>query len=176
MPDITSMAALGQFVGLLAMVTCVAAFLHKRDQRLILLLVLANGLFALHFALLGAFTGAAVSVLIALRAGAAYFVKGSRAATALFLLVSAAAAAATWRSPVDIFPLISASAGTIGMFLLSGNGLRLAYVVVAVSWIIHNLAVGSIGGTIAEAIVLAANLGTMLRLARDRRRSLAATA
>ncbi|PWG64408.1 YgjV family protein [Sediminicurvatus halobius] len=158
----------GQLLGLTALTLCVAAFASRRDDRLMVLLISANVAFALHFLCFGSTTAAALTALIVLRICLARRYKGSVAVMAALLMASAAAAALTWQSPLDLLPLTAAVLGTIGMFLLRGIPMRLLLAAAALAWTLNNILIGSIGGTLAELLVLATNLVTMLRLARER--------
>ena len=55
------------------------------------------------------------------------------------------------------------------MFMLEGIAMRWLLAVAAFCWVISNLLVGSIGGTLAESLILVTNLITIVRLYRARR-------
>lgn len=157
-----------QAFSLLALALCIAAFMSKRDDRLLLLLVTANIAFCLHFMLLDSWTAAAITALIVVRSACARRFKGSWRATLLFLAASGIAAAATWQTALDLLPLTAAIFGTVGMFLLTGISMRVALAGAALAWTLNNAILGSIGGTIAEGLILTTNLVTIARLMRER--------
>jgi len=78
----------------------------------------------------------------------------------------------TWQGPLDMLPMTAAVLGTVGMFMLHGIPMRFFLGGAALIWTIYNLLIGSIGGTLAEAIILVTNFITISRMARDRRREL----
>lgn len=168
MDHLTWQVVSGQALSLVALALCIAAFSSKQDDRLLLILVLANVAFALHFVLLGGWTAAALTALIVVRIVLARRFKGSSTATILLLAASAGAAAFTWQGPFDALPLMATVLGTVGMFLLHGIGMRVALAGAALAWALNNIALGSIGGAIAEIIILTANVITIGRIARDR--------
>jgi hypothetical protein len=131
--------SLGQLFGLVALAFCIAGFANKNDDRLMVLLISANVAFALMFAFFESWTAAA-------------------------LTVNALVAWATWRTATDVFPLAAALLGTIGMFLLRGIPLRIVLGLAAFCWMLNNIVIGSVGGTLAEGMVLVTNIITIIRL------------
>ena len=86
------------------------------------------------------------------------------------LAVNLLAAALTWRTPVDFFAIGAAMFGTVGMFMLRGIPMRLTLAAAAICWMLINLLIGSVGGTLAEGMVVVTNFVTIFRLARMKRR------
>lgn len=159
----------GQAVSLVALGLCIFAFASKRDDRLLVVLIFANVAFALHFVLFESWVAAGVTALIVLRIILVRRFKGSWLLLALLLTASLAMAMLTWQQPIDILPLTAAVLGTVGMCMLHGIPMRLFLAGAALTWTLNNFLIGSIGGTLAEAIILITNLVTIARLARERR-------
>ncbi|NWN91365.1 YgjV family protein [Marinobacter adhaerens] len=166
--SLTSLA--GQLVSLVALGLCIVGFASKRDDRLMLLLISANVAFALQFALFGSWTAAVLSLLVIGRIMLARRYVGSWRVLLAVLAVNLIAAVLTWQSAVDIFAIAAAVFGSVGMFMLRGIPMRLMLAAAAVAWMLNNIAIGSIGGTLAEAMVLVTNFITIYRLARMKRR------
>lgn len=166
--SLTSLA--GQLVSLVALGLCIVGFASKRDDRLMLLLISANVAFALQFALFGSWTAAVLSLLVIGRIMLARRYVGSWRVLLAVLAVNLVAAVLTWHSPVDLFAIAAAVFGSVGMFMLRGIPMRLMLAAAAVAWMLNNIAIGSIGGTLAEAMVLVTNFITIYRLARMKRR------
>jgi hypothetical protein len=82
------------------------------------------------------------------------------------LAVNLVVAWATWKSITDVFPLAAAVFGTVGMFMLRGIPLRIVLGLAALAWILNNIVIGSVGGTLAEGMVLVTNIITIIRLYR----------
>ena len=162
----TLSAALGQICGLIALGFCIAGFANKNDDRLMVLLISANVAFALMFAFFASWTAAALTVLVILRIALARKFQGSWRIMAAILAINLLVAAVTWREPTDIFPLTAAVLGTVGMFMLRGIPLRVVLGLAALAWMLNNIVIGSVGGTLAEAMVLVTNLITIVRLHR----------
>ncbi|WP_100638392.1 YgjV family protein [Marinobacter salexigens] len=160
----------GQIVSLIALGFCIAGFASKRDDRLMGLLISANVAFALQFALFGSWTAAVLSMLVIGRIMLAQRYVGNWKVMLAVLAVNFVAALITWSSPVDFFALAAAVFGTVGMFMLRGIPLRLILAAGATAWMLNNIAIGSVGGTLAEAMVLVTNFITIYRLAKMKRR------
>ncbi|GAL35746.1 arginine/ornithine antiporter ArcD [Vibrio maritimus] len=63
--------------------------------------------------------------------------------------------------------IIGTMIGTFSMFVLSGVAMRVGFLVGATCWLINNILVGSIGGTLLEATLIVTNLVTIYRLRKS---------
>lgn len=160
----------GQVLGLIALALCIVAFASRDDDRLFVVLILANAAFAAHFMLLQSWVAAGITCVIVLRIVLVRRYKGSWRLMVLLLAMSVVTAMLTWQRPLDILPLSATVLGTFGMFMLRGIPMRLLLAGGALLWMLNNLLIGSIGGTLAEALILVTNLITVTRLARAGRR------
>lgn len=160
----------GQFFGLVALAICIAAFASKQDDRLMVLLISANVAFALQFMFFASWTAAVLTLLVIVRIMLARRYVGSRKVLVGVLLANLLAAALTWQHWVDVFPLIAATLGSLSMFLLRGIAMRVGLGLAALAWMLNNILIGSIGGTLAEGLVVVTNAITIWRLLRVRRK------
>ena len=173
MPDLQSLSPAllaGQFFGLVALAICLIAFSSKNDDRLLVLLISANVAFALQFVFFSSWTAAALTVLVIVRIVLARRFTGSQWVMWAVLAANLVAAALTWRSWVDVFPLTAATLGTVAMFLLRGIPMRIVLGLAAFAWMLNNLIIGSIGGSLAEGLIFVTNIITIIRMARARKR------
>ncbi|WP_136248345.1 YgjV family protein [Halomonas borealis] len=157
---------LGQGVSLVALALCVAGFASRRDDRLFALLLVANLAFAAQFALFQSWVAASISALIVLRIALVRRYPGNGAVMAAMLAATLVVAALTWSGWRDVPALLAGLLGTYGMFMLRGIAMRALLAAAACCWIISNLLAGSIGGTLAETLILVTNLITVWRLRR----------
>lgn len=169
MPESYSMIA-GQFFGLMALVLCVIAFSSKQDDRLLVLLLSANVAFALQFLVLGSWTAAALSLLVIGRIALARRYPGSKGAMAVVLTASGVATFFTWQGWADLPAVVAMVLGTVSMFMLRGIPMRIFLGLAALAWTFSHILVGSVGGTLAEALVLVTNAITIYRLYRAKQR------
>ncbi|MGM0570537.1 YgjV family protein [Marinobacter sp.] len=173
MPELESLtlaSLAGQFFGLVALAICLVAFASKNDDRLLVLLISANVAFALQFAFFGSWTAAVLTVLVIVRIVLARRYLGSQWVMWVVLVANLVAAALTWRDWVDVLPLTAATLGTIAMFLLRGIPMRIMLGLAALAWMLNNLAIGSVGGTLAEGMIFVTNVITIIRMARAKKR------
>lgn len=159
----------GQFFGLVSLALCILAFASKRDERLMALLILANVAFALQFVFFESWTAAVLTVLVIARIALARRYPGSRLVMAGVLGASAVAAWLTWQGWADLPALIAMVIGTVGMFLLQGIAMRVFLGLAATGWMLSHLLAGSVGGTLAEILVIVTNTITIVRLIRAKR-------
>ncbi|WP_438765564.1 YgjV family protein [Kushneria sp. TE3] len=160
----------GQFFGLVSLLLCLLAFASRRDERLMVLLILANVAFALQFAFLGSWTAAALSLVVILRIALARRYPGNRWVMAGVLAASALVAMLTWQGMADLPALVAMVIGTTGMFLLKGIAMRVFLALAAVAWLFSHWLAGAAGGMLAEALVIVTSLVTIIRLMRAKRR------
>ena len=158
---------LGQAVGFIALVLCIAAFASKDDDRLLVILIFGNSALALQYALFAAWAAAGIMTLNVLRIVLARRMPRNRIVMLLILAATVAVAAATWHHATDIFPLAAGVTGTIAIFMLRGIPMRVALIVTALCWITTTALIRSYGALAAEVLILATNLVTVGRLIRD---------
>lgn len=159
---------IGELVGLVALLLCIAAFASKDDDRLLAVLISANVAFAIQFAAFGAWVASAISAVIILRIFLARRMQGNWPAAIGILAVTGSVAALTWSGPIDVFPLAAGLIGTYAMFMLRGIPMRLGMAVAASCWAVTNFLTGSLGALAAELLVLATIIVTIFRLARQK--------
>lgn len=161
-------AMAGQFFGLVSLILCVVAFASKRDDRLLTLLLCANVAFALQFVAFESWTAAVLTGLVICRIALARRYPGSKSAMGVVLTASGLASFLTWQGWADLPAIVAMVLGTVGMFMLRGIPMRLFLGVAALAWMLSHLLVGSVGGTLAEALVLLTNAITIYRLSRHK--------
>jgi hypothetical protein len=162
---------LAQFFGMISFTLGILCFYQRDDKRLKIMMLLLQLNNVLHFGLLGAWT-ASLSALIAVgRTGLALRTRSRRLAY-LFIVLSVVLGFLVGDRWTDIFPILGTCMGTYALFCLSGIAMRLAFLLGACFWLTNNIIVGSLGGTLLEATLIAVNLNTIRRLYRARRLTL----
>jgi len=160
----------GQFFGAVSLILCVLAFASKHDDRLLVLLICANLAFALQFLFFESWTASALTLLVILRIALARRYRGSIGVMAIMLAVTGLASVLTWQNWADLPAVVAMVLGTVGMFLLRGIPMRVVLGFAALAWMLSHILVGSVGGTLAEALVLFTNAITIYRLHRAKQR------
>jgi hypothetical protein len=130
--------------------------------------------YAVHFFLLGSMVASLASLVTCTRALLSLVTRSRRVAVAI-LCVNLVLGLVTVRSAVGCLPVLATSAGTVAFFWFGGLPLRLILLGCTACWLANNLVVGSIGGTMLELFVGAANISTCYRLWRGQALPAAAT-
>ncbi len=160
----------GQFFGFVSLILCVMAFSNKHDDRLFTLLISANIAFAVQFAFFESWTASALTALSIIRIALARRFPGSIAVMTIILAISGLASVLTWHSWEDIPAILAMVMGTVSMFLLRGISMRILLGLAGLAWMLSHILVGSVGGALAEAIVLFANAVTIYRIIQIKKR------
>lgn len=163
MPDLSSLLSPAQGFGYLAFVFGVACFAQTDDRRFKLFMALECLAYVLHFALLGHPTAVASNLVSLARSVAA--MRARTPAVGLFFIgLSLALGAWLYQGWVSLLPILASCIGTTALFFLQGLRMRLLMLSGTMLWLINDLLVGSIGGTLLEATLLLTNGWTIWRL------------
>ncbi|SUQ28481.1 membrane protein [Vibrio vulnificus] len=165
---------LAQALGFLSFGLGISTFYQKNDRHLKILMLVFNLNHLLHFLLLGSMLSALSALLSALRTTTSIFTS-SKWVAAIFILigigigigigiVSGLGMAEHWW---ELWPIVGTVIGTYSLFVLSGIRMRIGFLAGATCWLINNILVGSIGGTLLEMTVIIMNLITIYRLYRQ---------
>jgi hypothetical protein len=156
-----------QTIGFVAFLIGASAFLHKDDQRLKYYLTAFTFVLSVHFFMLGLWTAA----LLALLGSARNYVSSLTNnfwVMVIFILAAWILAIPNSNEWVHLLPVIAVSVGTWALFREKNLRMRFFMAIGTVCWFSHNLAVGSIGGVIIEALFLVVNARTMIKLFKDK--------
>lgn len=170
--------SLAQAVGLLSFVLGLSTFYQKDDRRLKIVMLVFNVNHLIHYLLLGSMMSALSSLFSALRTGTAVYLSSNRCtiegaekiAVTVFISVSVAIGLSLANSWWELWPIVGTAIGTYALFMLKGIVMRLAFLAGASCWLINNILIGSIGGTLLELCVITINLVTIARILRDKKR------
>lgn len=158
-----SLYLFAQALGFVSYGLGIYCFYQRDDKRLKTIMLVMNLNNAVHFLLLGAATASLGAVISVFRTGLA--LKTSKKSVAMgfifITLVLGYYVADSWQ---DIFPILGSVIGTYALYCLSGIKMRLAFFCGALCWLMNNILVGSIGGTMLEITLLIINGNTIRRL------------
>jgi hypothetical protein len=157
-----------QLTGYLAFALGVIAFLQKDDRRLRAMVGLQAFSYAVHFLLLGSDAAAVASLVTTVRAVLSLYTRSPVVAIAI-LIVNIGLAFVTVTGPVGWLPVAASSAGTLAFFFFVGIPMRLVLLGSTGCWLVNNVILGSIGGTLLELLIGVANGATCFRLWRAKR-------
>ena len=157
---------LAQTIGLVALVVGLSAFLQKSDFLLKRNLTIYTLLMGIQFVMLDLWASALAAWLGTFRT---YVSMRSRNTAVMWSLIAIVLifALPTVRSVTEVLPIIGNILGTWAMFKEQGLRMRALMFVGTLCWVSHNYLVGSIGGTVIEALFLIVNANTMYGLIRQ---------
>lgn len=173
---------IAQMVGFLALAANIVSFHFKNYRQIVLMQMLSSVLFTVHFGLLffsgrtDAMTAGALNGLSLFRNGLLLMTEKKRTpkGTALIAGFFSAAVVAfgilTWNSWVSVLFIIAMVLVTVSMSVRKPNTLRLLTLTAAPFAFAYDLLIGSIGGSVNEAISFASALIAFLRNRRRQRR------
>jgi hypothetical protein len=155
--------SLTQLAGYAAFAFGMACFAQTDDRRFKLFMALECAAYVLHFALLGQPTAVASTAVSLLRSLAS--LKARKPWVGVFFVgLSLAAGVWLYQGWVSLLPIAASCIGTTALFFLRGLRMRLLMLCGTLLWLVNNLLVGSVGGSLLEACLAASNLWTILRL------------
>ena len=161
---------IAQFLGFVSYALGIYAFYQKDDKKLKVIMFVFSLNHAIHFLLLGTVVSALSAVLSAIRTGTAIYVSSKRVA-ALFIIIGLASGIYLMDNIWELWSILGMSFGTYSVFVLKGIPMRIGFLLGATCWLINNISVGSIGGSLLEATLISVNIITILRLLRDQRKA-----
>lgn len=156
-----------QLAGYAAFAFGMACFAQTDDRRFKILMALECAAYMLHFALLGQPTAVASTAVSLLRSLASLKARKPWVGVG-FVLLSLAAGVWLYQGWVSLLPIAASCIGTTALFFLQGLRMRLLMLCGTLLWLVNNLLVGSIGGSLLEACLVASNVWTICRLWKAR--------
>ncbi len=154
---------IAQIIGLIALVFGVICFSQRDDHKMKLWAVAQCLALVPHFLLLGAHV-AVFSVLISATRNYLSTKLNMRKVAPLFLVFYIGFGYWKYHQWYDLLPTIGAICSTIGLFYLRQIPMRLTFLTSTTLWLIHNIAIGSIGPSIMELLQWFANARTIYRI------------
>ncbi|WP_299694801.1 YgjV family protein [uncultured Vibrio sp.] len=162
---------LTQVVGYISFVLGISTFYQKDDRKLKIVMVVFNLNHMLHYLLLGSIVSALSALLSALRSATAIYIS-SKVVAGIFIFISLVSGIWLSNAIWEFWPILGTIIGTYSVFVLKGIQMRIGFLIGATCWLINNILVGSIGGTLLEVTLISINLMTIFRLLRDQRQTL----
>jgi len=169
----TNYLTTAQLVGYFAFALNALVFWQKNDRKFLLINAIAACVWGIHYALLSAWVGAALDVLVALRSYLSS--RGMKLHhrpwnVAVFGSAFLAIGAVTYRQPIDILPTAACLLATMTTIYWHSFRLRYSMLLVIMLWLIYNYTSNSIGGTLCSTTMLGVQIITLVRMYADRRR------
>lgn len=169
---------LTQVIGFAGMGICISSFACKRSNGIVLLQAVGNGLFIVHFLMLGAYSGCFnIAIVVFSNFILLFCMQGKRWAAWIgwrwiFCLFSGIVCVITWRDLYSLLPCISTIALILTAWTQRETVIRLGKItVVGPGWIIYNLYVSSWSGVLSESFGILSALFSLVYYRRIGRMS-----
>jgi len=142
----------------------------QKDNRKFTLIfhILASLFFAIHFGLLGAFTGATMSILAAIRGGFYNLRKSKKwinnpLIPYLFILIFLLGGILTWEGYRSLLPMFSVTLECIALWTFNTKKIRWLFLSARPTMIIYNILVGSLAGLAIEIFLIISLITAIIR-------------
>ena len=162
------MEILIQCIGGLGVLASFTAFQCKKHKHILSLRTLSEFIFAVQYALLGAYTGMAADLLGVLRnqifsrqiaAG-----KKTTGSIAIFSLAFAVFGILTWEGPKSILVIVAKVLSTVAYGNKNTTIVRAIILITSSCWLVYNIYVFSLAGIACEAVTLVSLITSIIRL------------
>jgi hypothetical protein len=141
-----------QLVGAVGIISLIAIFQFNKRRTILRLQLLSGLIWTLHYILLGAYTGAGLNFLAAVRN---YLFDKYRKRLFIYWLVVAAftmITILTWKDWTSILPYVGTIIGTTAMWQKKPSHIRWMFVFVPPFWFVYNALNGSYPGMLGDTI------------------------
>jgi len=164
---------LTQLIGFIALILLLIVYQKEKRPNILLLKLLSSIFYAIHFALLGAWTGSAMNVVATSRS----YVFQQRTKKKLadnkiwlfgFLVIIILSTAFTWEGNHSLLPMIGTLIYTFAFWMKNERWIRLLSLVGIPFWMIYNVMVNSFAGIIAQVFLTISILIGIIRFDKKR--------
>lgn len=165
---------IAQIIGVVALTMAIISFQNNTKKGILIFQLLAGSIFAIHFALLGAYTGAALNAVSVVR-NLIFFQKEKhdwakhKGWLFFFMAVSVATGIWTWDGIFSLFPTLGMVLGSLGFWVDNPAHVRKITFPVSPLWITYNIAKGSYAGIITEIFVMSSIIIGMIRFDKKKK-------
>lgn len=167
-----------QIIGYIATVICILSFQSKTQKGIVIMQTFSAALFAIHFYMIEAYSGALLNVVASIRAIIFTFRHKKWAGNVIWVYVFGFLALACYFTTIFVFtpnatiktcfiellPTLGIVATTIATRLENAKLVRRYSFISSPLWLIYNAIMGSIGGVITETFNIVSIITAMVRL------------
>lgn len=162
------MVILAQVLALFAILFWVISILLKNKKNILLMQVIANGIYGIEYLLLGAFSAASMNFLSFLRLLVYYFyallnIKMPKWILFVFIALVLLFGIITYDGLISLLPIIITVLYTYAFWQNNLNVARIIYIVAAIIWIYYNYEVGAYVGIIGNILEITTGLISLIK-------------
>ena len=164
------MELFGEIIGYIAIIAAALIYQQKTEKRILLNKGLTDVLWAAHYGLIGAYTGAAISCVglvreIVLFCNQRRGIK-SKGVLVVFLVASAVCTAITWQDAFSILPAIVSLLSVVSFWIGKPKVVRIMSFPSSACMLFYGIHNGSVAVMINESLII---LSSILALIKDRK-------
>ncbi|MBE7036703.1 MAG: YgjV family protein [Ruminococcaceae bacterium] len=164
---------MAQVIGIIAFCLAVWSFQQNEHKKIVLLQLLANLCFTVHYFMLAAYTGALLNS-IGFARSIVFIFKDKKWASSnwwlvFFSLVCVGAGVYTWNGPLTLLPMSAMILTTVAFGISNPKITRLLSFPSSPLWLIYNLVNQSWGGVLTECFNMGSIIIGMLRFDRKKK-------
>ena len=158
---------LAQIIGFGGTALTIIAYQQNKRKKILLCTVISAALFAIHYIILGAYTGAIMNILAASRS--LVFMNNtkkwakSKIWVAVFMVIYTVACIATWDKWYSVLPLIAMLLTTVSNWFQSEKKIRFLTFPSSPCWLVYNILNASYAGIITEIFVMSSLIIAIIR-------------
>lgn len=162
------MVILAQVLASFAILFWVISILLKNKKNILLMQVIANGIYGIEYLLLGAFSAASMNFLSFLRLLVYYFyallnIKMPKWILFVFITLVLLLGIITYDGLISLLPIIITVLYTYAFWQNNLNVARIIYIVAAIIWIYYNYEVGAYVGIIGNVLEIITGLISLIK-------------
>ena len=159
---------MAQLIGLLALISAMISYQMKTQKKIVLIQIVSCTLFAIHFLLLNAYTGALMNLIAAIRS-VVFANKDKKWGKSnwwivFFSFVCIVAVAFTWEGILSLMPMLGMVLTSIAWGIEKASLVRLISLPSSPLWIVYNFICGSTAGVLTEVFVMSSIITAIIRL------------
>jgi hypothetical protein len=159
---------LSQLIGFIGLLISFISFQFNKRSKILLLQIVVQCLFIIHYALLGAWVGSIMNAISAVRTVIFHQREtqswaNQRYWPIIFILIGLISGILTWKNYLSILPIIAMTFDTYASWSLKSKTIRFLYIVPRPMWFIYDLTVRSYPGLIGETSAFISVLIAILR-------------
>ncbi len=161
-----------QTFGILGFILSIITFQQNEHKRIVTMQFLANTCFAIHFYMLGAFTGAVLNAIGIVRSFVYYHKDKKWAASngwiVVFSLICVGAGVLTWQGPLSLVPMAGMILTSVAFGIENPKLVRRVAFPSSPLWLIYNVFNSSWGGVLTEVFNILSIIVGVLRFDRKK--------
>lgn len=159
---------IAQIIGFFGLICCMTAYQMKTQKKIVTVQIVSCTFFTIHFLMLGAYTGALMNFIAAVRS-VVFANKDKKWGKSnwwivFFSLVCIVAVAFSWEGAKSLLPMAGMVLTTISWGIEKANLVRLISLPSSPLWIVYNFISSSMAGVLTEVFVMISIITAMIRL------------